>query len=116
MTEVQAAWLAGIIDGEGCLDSPRGNPRVRIKMTDHDVVLRAALLMKAKTHLEMVPDRKPALVAQITGEAAMAVMEAVLPHLGSRRAAKATEILLNRRVKNYQGRTAAKLNLTGDGR
>ncbi len=75
-------------------------------MTDHDVVLRAALLMHAKTHLELVPNRKPALVVQITGERAMAVMEAVLPYLGSRRSAKATEILLTRRVKNYEGAAA----------
>jgi hypothetical protein len=99
VTPVEAAWLSALVDGEGCLDSPRGNPRVRIKMTDHDVVLRAALLMKARTHLELVEGRKPALVAQVTGDKAVAVMEAVLPYLGSRRTAKATEILLTRRLK-----------------
>lgn len=104
MTDVQAAWLAGLIDGEGCLDSPRGNPRVRIKMTDHDVVLRAALLMDARTYLELQEGRKPALVAQITGEKAMVVLEAILPYLGSRRSAKATDILLTRRLRDYPRR------------
>ena len=107
MTDVQAAWLAGIIDGEGCLDAPRGNARVRIKMTDHDVVLRAALLMDAKTYLEIQEGRKPALVAQVTGAKAQAVLEATLPYLGSRRSAKATEILMARRVKGYPTRIGA---------
>lgn len=101
MNDVQAAWLAGIIDGEGCLDAPRGNPRVRIKMTDHDVVLRAALLMNARTYLEIVEGRKPALVAQVTGVKAEAVLEATLPYLGARRSAKATQLLLARRLKSY---------------
>lgn len=107
MSEVQAAWLAGIIDGEGCLDAPRGNARVRIKMTDHDVVLRAALLMDARTHLEIQDGRKPALVAQVTGAKAQAVLEATLPYLGSRRASKATQLLMARRVKDYPTRIGA---------
>ena len=99
MTDVQAAWLAGIIDGEGCLDSPRGNPRIRIKMTDHDVVLRAAELLGARTYWELVPDRKPLLVAQITGAPAVAALRAVLPYLGSRRTEKATDLILTHQFK-----------------
>lgn len=89
-----AAWLAGLLDGEGCFDSPRGNPRVRVKMTDLDVVLRAADLMGAKTYLEPAQraEWSDTMVAQITGEPAVAVMRAVLPWMGSRRSAKITEI------------------------
>ncbi len=99
MSEVQAAWLAGIIDGEGCLDAPRGNARIRIKMTDHDVVLRAAELLQARTYWELAPDRKPLLVAQITGAPAVAALRAVLPYLGSRRTAKATDLILTHQFK-----------------
>ncbi len=99
MSEVQAAWLAGIIDGEGCLDAPRGNARIRIKMTDHDVVLRAADLLQARTYWENVPDRKPLLVAQITGAPAVAALRAVLPYLGARRSAKATDLILTHQFK-----------------
>lgn len=90
-----AAWLAGIVDGEGCLDSPRGNPRVRVKMSDLDVVLRVSDVMGGSTHMEHDPrpDRKPLMVAQVTGERAVAVMRALLPWLGSRRTAKATDII-----------------------
>lgn len=96
MTPEQAAWLAGLLDGEGCFDAPRNNPRIRVKMSDLDVILRAADLMGATTHREAArqPHHKPCMVAQITGDRAVAVMRAVLPHLGARRSQKATDIIL----------------------
>ncbi|WP_394620972.1 LAGLIDADG family homing endonuclease [Lentzea sp. JNUCC 0626] len=106
LDKVDAAWLAGLLDGEGCFDLPRGNPRVRVKMSDLDVILRAADLMGAKTYPEVVPGRKPLLVAQITGDAAVEVLRAVLPFLGSRRSARATEIILAHEAK---GRPALRL-------
>lgn len=100
-----AAWLAGILDGEGCFDAPRNNPRIRVKMSDLDVVLRVATVMGASTYMERprFEDYKPCLVAQITGDKAVAVMRAVLPWLGSRRTAKATELILD-----HTARQAAK--------
>lgn len=94
MDRVDAAWLAGLLDGEGCFDAPRGNPRVRVKMSDLDVVLRAASLLNATTHHEIVEGRKPLLVAQTTGERAVEALTDILPFLGSRRTARATEIIL----------------------
>lgn len=106
MTEMHredAAWLAGLLDGEGCFDNPRGAPRVRVKMADLDVVLRAADVMGATTYMEndLRPyvERKPLMVAQTTGDNAIAVMRAVLPWLGSRRSAKVTEIILAHEAK-----------------
>lgn len=91
-----AAWLAGILDGEGCFDAPRNNPRIRVKMSDLDVVLRVATVMGAKTYMERprFVEYKPCMVAQITGDNAISVLRAVLPWLGSRRTAKATELIL----------------------
>lgn len=95
-----AAWLAGLLDGEGCFDAPRGNPRIRVKMTDLDVVLRAADVMDGTTHMEY--DHRPTvdggkrsdlMTAQVTGDKAVAIMRAVLPWLGSRRSGKVTEII-----------------------
>lgn len=99
MDRADAAWLAGLIDGEGCLDAPRGNPRIRIKMSDFDVVLRAANLMDASTHYEIVANRKPLLIAQVTGERAVNALNAVLPYLGARRTAKATSLVLAHRER-----------------
>lgn len=94
LERLDAAWLSGLLDGEGCFDAPRGNPRVRVKMSDFDIILRAAHLMDAKTHPETIPGRKPLLVAQVTGARAVAVLREILPFLGSRRTARATEIIV----------------------
>lgn len=97
LSETQSAWLAGLLDGEGCIDTTRNSPRLRCKMSDHDIILRAASLIPgARIHTE--PPRqahhKPCLVMQVHGDAAVGVMRAVLPYLGARRTAKATEIIL----------------------
>jgi hypothetical protein len=96
-----AAWLAGLIDGEGCMDAPRNNARLRIKMGDLDIILRAADIMDATTYMEYAtnPRHKDMMVAQVTGDRAVAVMRAILPWLGSRRSAKATEIITSHAAK-----------------
>lgn len=103
MTPTDAAWLAGILEGEGCIDTNRGNPRIRVKMTDADIVLRAAHLMGAKVYSDdwnaRTHGHRPSWVAQITGAPALAVLDTVLPHLGTRRTARATEIILAHRKK-----------------
>lgn len=99
LDRVDAAWLAGLLDGEGCFDAPRGNPRLRVKMGDLDVVMRAADLMGTTVYTEQ--DHRPTVtgeprsamhVAQITGEPALAIMRAVLPWMGARRSLKISEI------------------------
>lgn len=106
LDRTDAAWLAGLLDGEGCFDNPRGNPRIRVKMTDLDVILRAADVMDATTHMEY--DHRPTvtggkrsdlMTAQVTGDKAVAIMRAVLPWLGSRRSAKVTEIITEHAAK-----------------
>lgn len=95
-----AAWLAGLLDGEGCFDAPAGRPRLRVKMGDLDVILRAADIMGARVHTEFDDrptvsgrPRSPMHVAALHGEAALSVMRAVLPWLGSRRSARVADIV-----------------------
>lgn len=107
MSDVQAAWVAGLLDGEGCLDFTRNSPRVRIKMSDPDIVIRFATLVPgARLHGEAPrqPHHKPCYVAQVHGDNAVALMRAALPYLGTRRTAKATEIILAH--SNRQARRA----------
>lgn len=96
MDRADAAWLAGLLDGEGCFDAPRNNPRIRVKMSDHDVVMRAAALMGASVHMEAVraDHHLPLMVGQITGERAVSVMRAILPWLGARRSQRCTDLTL----------------------
>ena len=100
MAREDRAWLAGLLDGEGCIDAPRGNPRLRVKMADLDVVLRAADLMGCTVYTEvdhrtsvLGKPYSPMHVAQISGEKAVEVLTAVLPWLGARRTAKATQVI-----------------------
>lgn len=80
-------WLAGLLEGEGTFDIHRGKyPRVRVGMVDRDIVGRAATLMGARVNLRL--HGRPAQAtwhAEVSGAKAVAVMRAVLPHMGSRR-------------------------------
>ena len=56
MTELDIAWLAGLLEGEGCFrinTRKRDNgtinyyPQLILKMTDEDIIKRAGELMQA---------------------------------------------------------------------
>lgn len=88
-------WLAGLLEGEGTFDLHRGKyPRVRLAMTDRDIVGRAATLMGCRVRLSMKPAPYAATWhAEIQGAKASEVMRAVLPYMGSRRSGKIAAIL-----------------------
>jgi hypothetical protein len=88
-------WLAGLLEGEGTFDAHRGlYPRIRLAMTDRDVVGRAASLMDTKLRLSLHPaPAKPTWHSEISGVRAAAVMRLILPHMGARRSQKIAEVL-----------------------
>jgi hypothetical protein len=88
-------WLAGLFEGEVCVDAHRGKyPRVRLGMTDRDVVARAADLMGANLRLALHPAPNAATWhAEVAGERAAELMRDVLPFMGARRSAKIAEVL-----------------------
>lgn len=88
-------WLSGLLEGEGTYDAHRGKyPRVRLAMTDRDVVGRAATLMGCRVRLSLKPAPYQATWhAEIQGEKAAQVMRATLPFMGARRSAKIAYIL-----------------------
>lgn len=88
-------WLAGLLEGEGAFDAHRGRyPRIRLAMTDRDVVGRAASLMDSKVRLSLrEAPFKSTWHTELSGEKAAAVMRAILPYMGARRSAKIAEIL-----------------------
>ena len=94
------AWLAGLLEGEGHFRAQQlrtGRPclRVYVKMTDRDVVERAAVLMQAPSvrALKPVAEHKQAYEATANGAAAQRVMERVRPWMGVRRGAKIDQLL-----------------------
>lgn len=94
------AWLAGLLEGEGCFIANKrspGCPNVRLYMTDRDVVERAATLMgsevRERKYMVNIPSRQMTYGCSLSGEAAYALMSALLPHMGARRAGKIKELL-----------------------
>jgi hypothetical protein len=103
MLDLEAAWLAGLLEGEGCFGLQHvGNPkrrnaiRVSVKMCDEDVVQMAACLMDAKVRARK-DNRKDEFndtyECSVSGRKAEDVMLAVRPYMGQRRSAKIDELL-----------------------
>lgn len=88
-------WLAGLLEGEGTFDAHRGRyPRIRLAMTDRDVVGRAASLMDTKLRLALHPAPASATWhSEVSGERAADIMRDILPHMGSRRSGKIADVL-----------------------
>lgn len=88
-------WLAGLLEGEGCFFMTRTSPCIRLRMTDKDVVTRAAELLGGKVHEEEVRnvEWKTTFRVDICGPNAIVWMVTLLPLLGARRRAKINEIL-----------------------
>ena len=92
-------WLAGLLEGEGCFiyfrtPYQQDRPGIQLKMTDKDVVERAAKLLNAPSvRSQDQPDRKRTFVCTTTGESAAEMMRRLLPLMGERRGAKIREIL-----------------------
>lgn len=88
-------WLAGLLEGEGAFDLHRGKyPRVRLAMTDRDVVGRAATLMGCSIRLSLRPaPYQPIWHAEVSGQKAVTVMRAILPFMGARRSGRIASVL-----------------------
>jgi len=101
--ELDIAWLAGLLEGEGCfhVSSPTtGRPGILVylQMRDYDVVLRAQQLMGAgkighrKRSLHN-PKHNDTFQISVHGRKAEPVMRDVLPYMGERKAAQISGIL-----------------------
>jgi hypothetical protein len=102
MTDIDAAWLAGLLEGEGYfqITKPRHHHPtqivIRLSMTDKDVVEKAAKLLnnvpineKAKT-----TERKTIYAISLTKrDEVEKVLLQILPHMGSRRTQRINECL-----------------------
>ena len=94
-TRVDLLWLAGLLEGEGTFDAHRGKyPRIRLAMTDRDVVGRAATLMGSTIRLSLHPAPvQPTWHTEISGARAAEIMRAILPFMGSRRSGRIAQAL-----------------------
>ena len=104
-TRDDLVWLAGLLEGEGTFDAHRQRyPRVRLAMTDRDVVGRAASLMGAEFRLALHPaPNKATWHTEISGERAACIMRAILPFMGTRRSQKIADVLGVAHFRNATG-------------
>lgn len=88
-------WLAGLLEGEGTFDAHRDKyPRIRLAMTDRDIVGRAASLMDSGIRLSLhAAPNKPTWHTELSGRKAADVMRSILPHMGARRSSKIATVL-----------------------
>lgn len=89
------AWLAGLLEGEGSFGQDGASIVVEVKMTDRDVIARAALAFGGvnvyavpQSPLELERGHKPCFRARARGTRALDIMLRVYPYLGERRAAR----------------------------
>ena len=110
MKNTELAWLAGLLEGEGCfwLRKPRGarqscSPYLAVSMTDKDVVERVAKIFGVQ--VKKKPDQrkahyKPCWTVQASGPRAALWMNRMLPFMGMRRTARINEVLKEWEIPN----------------
>lgn len=104
MTDLQAAWLAGLFEGEGWITHTRNGKiatrwQVGISMTDQDVIERV-LEITGCGHItdhdrgKVLPGRKTVYRWCVSSKAEMIfIINSILPLLSSRRRSRALEAL-----------------------
>ena len=103
MTDIEIAWLAGLLEGEGCFHFSRTG-MIQVSMTDKDVIERAAVLMGVQWRpiKRCIPGNKPVFIVRVTGPRALNIMTTILPFMGMRRTAKIHEVFAKCAVRPGQ--------------
>ena len=95
MNREDLLWLAGLLEGEGTFDLHRGRyPRIRLGITDRDVVGRAATVMGTKVRTTLRPAPWTATFhTEVQGTRAVAILWELFPLMGARRSSRIATIL-----------------------
>ncbi len=108
------AWLAGIIDGEGCLSVGRNNGKdgkyigmhVVLKMADEEAVRKASEITRVgtlKKHKPFAPNRRPLWEWQCSSQQAACILRLLLPYLVTKRTQAQLFITLAERMNVRRG-------------
>lgn len=99
----QIYWLAGLIEGEGCLllvpsgySKTKNKPSLQLEMTDEDVIQKVAALFNKKylcTKRYTRPNSQPTYFVRVYGSEAVGWIYTLYSLLSLRRRAKAREII-----------------------
>ena len=95
MTDKETAWLAGILEGEGCFSFNR-TAIITLSMTDLDIVKRVAVLFGNRPLRSYAPrgnQKKSVHTTSVCADRAMRIMGLILPYMGERRSARIKEVM-----------------------
>jgi hypothetical protein len=103
----QIAWLAGLLEGEGCF-SWQNTPRIQVASTDFDILVKASVIMRASTSIRNkrknrvydLAKRKRMYYLQVNGTKAAEWMMTIYSLMGIRRREKIRWILSNWKQMN----------------
>ena len=90
------AWAAGLFEGEGYAGLYEHGPRIGIEMTDKDVIESFIEVFGIQRNIRCRerPNRKPLYIVEYSSKRDVrSILSKILPHLHSRRAHKALDIL-----------------------
>lgn len=95
----ELTWLVGLYEGEGYFGMRGATPVVFLKMTDYEVVNKAAGLLNHQRALytSELPSGKITYALHISGDKAVEIMEMFEPHMCSRNALRIRDILDKRK-------------------
>lgn len=104
---VKLAWLAGLLEGEGCFVGRGHQVRTEVSMTDLDIVLRVASFGKFMVRKRTAKKQhwKTAWTAALKGPGAEKLMSDILPFMGKRRSARIKQLLDARKALAVWSRT-----------
>ena len=107
LTTKSIAWLAGILEGEGCFLKPPAQIGITLRMTDSDIVCRAAHIMglkesDVKTRKKQKPHYKDQYGIQLCGRRAAEWMMTLFTLMGERRKRQIREALKKWLTKSPQ--------------
>lgn len=97
-TEATIGYIAGLLEGEGSFGFvSEASSTIYLKMTDYDVVLKAASIMGVNPNkirlAQKVLDHKQGYEFRLFGRDAIKWMRIIRPFMGERRGAKINEIV-----------------------
>lgn len=95
ITEIEIAWLSGLLEGEGYFSYDNGTHRITLNMIDEDIVYKVARLFEKITNTsynpttvyqeKYNPNSKIYYRLSVCGERARMIMHTIVPHMGYRR-------------------------------
>jgi len=92
----ELAWLAGMVEGEGCIQwTKSGSPHIHISSTDKDVLEKCGRIVRRDVYgpITKATAKKPQYAVRLYGPMAASWMMTLYPMLGERRRSKVREVL-----------------------